>query len=307
LYTQITMTYIFGNLYGGLGNQLFQIAATISYALYHSMDFQFKYSESLGNRPTYWNTFLYNLKSKTCASIDCSNLPVVDEATFDKLVTNGGPADKLVTIGGSKTIGRPADKLVTNSGPAVIGGPAVIDGYFQSPRFFTDHQATIFEWFSIYQHQRITMAKYNLVHKSISIHFRRGDYKALPLCHPILPNNYYAESIYYILSQDPTIHQIYYYCEDEDATDILDVINELKHLFSGLKWSRPTIDADWEEMVCMSCSKHNVIANSSFSWWGAYFNDDINKIVCYPSTWFGPLIPKDVSSMFPSTWTQIPA
>ncbi len=298
------MTYIFGNLYGGLGNQLFQIAATISYALYHSMDFQFKYSESLGNRPTYWNTFLYNLKNKTCASIDFSNLPVIDEATFDKLVTNGGPADKLVANGG------PADKLVANSGPAdklvANSGPAVIDGYFQSPHFFSAYQDTIFEWFGIHQHQRITIAKYNLLHNSISIHFRRGDYKALPLCHPILSNNYYAESIYYILSQDHTIRQIYYYCEDEDAADILVVINDLKYLFSGLTWSRLQIDADWEEMICMSCSKHNIIANSSFSWWGAYFNNDPNKIVCYPSTWFGPLIPKDVSSMFPSTWTQIP-
>lgn len=275
------MTYIFGNLYGGLGNQLFQIAATISYALHNSMDFQFKYSESLGNRPTYWNTFLYNLKSKTCAYMDCSNLSVVDENEFDRFMY-----ERL--------------NLVTNSGPLLV------DGYFQSPRFFVDNINTIFQWFGIYEHQRITRTKYNLVHNSISIHFRRGDYKALPLCHPILPNNYYAESIYYILSQDQTIRQIYYYCEDEDVQDILVVIDELKSLFSGLKWSRPQIDADWEEMVSMSCSKHNVIANSSFSWWGAYFNDDPNKIVCYPSTWFGPLIPKDVSSMFPSTWTQIP-
>lgn len=282
------MTYIFGNLYGGLGNQLFQIAATISYALHNSMDFQFKYSESLGNRPTYWNTFLYNLKSKTCASIDCSNLSVVDENEFDRFM-----CERL--------------NLVTNIRPLLIGGPKVVDGYFQSPRFFVDHIDTIFQWFGIHQHQRITRTKYNLVHNSISIHFRRGDYKALPLCHPILPNNYYAESIYYILSQDPSVREIYYYCEDEDANDILVVIDELKSLFSGLTWSRPQIDADWEEMVSMSCSKHNVIANSSFSWWGAYFNCDPNKIVCYPSTWFGPLIPKDVSSLFPSSWTQIPA
>jgi len=120
------MTYIFGNLYGGLGNQLFQIAATISYAIYQSMDFQFKYSESLGNRSTYWNTFLYNLKSKTSTFIDSSNLPVIDEITFDKVICelrNNG------TNSGSSTIGGPSDKLVT------IGGPAVIDGYFQSPHF----------------------------------------------------------------------------------------------------------------------------------------------------------------------------
>jgi len=50
----------------------------------------------------------------------------------------------------------------------------------------------------------------------------------------------------------------------------------------------------------------NIIANSSFSWWGAYFNGNKDKIVCYPSVWFGPkLADKDTSDLCPDSWEVI--
>jgi FkbM family methyltransferase len=65
--------------------------------------------------------------------------------------------------------------------------------------------------------------------------------------------------------------------------------------------------ADWEEMLLMSCCDHHIIANSTFSWWGAYLNDSAVKIVCYPSVWFGPALPLDVRDCAPDSWTKINA
>jgi hypothetical protein len=62
---------------------------------------------------------------------------------------------------------------------------------------------------------------------------------------------------------------------------------------------------DWQQLLLMSCCNDNIIANSSFSWWGAYFNGTIEKIVCYPDIWFGPLNPVNTRDLFPESWQEI--
>ena len=59
---------------------------------------------------------------------------------------------------------------------------------------------------------------------------------------------------------------------------------------------------DWEQMLLMSLCQHNIIANSSFSWWGAYFNNN-EKIVCYPSIWNGST--NEIDDLFPKNWNKI--
>jgi hypothetical protein len=60
---------------------------------------------------------------------------------------------------------------------------------------------------------------------------------------------------------------------------------------------------DYEQLLLMSLTSHNIIANSTFSWWGAYFNNNINKIVCYPSLWNGSN--NNVKDLFPDSWNKI--
>lgn len=63
---------------------------------------------------------------------------------------------------------------------------------------------------------------------------------------------------------------------------------------------------DYEQVLMMSLCQHNIIANSSFSWWGAYFNTNPDKIVCYPEKWFGPTQGnKKMDDLFPESWVRI--
>ena len=68
---------------------------------------------------------------------------------------------------------------------------------------------------------------------------------------------------------------------------VLLVRHFLKQKFKNKFISITTDITDWEKLLCMSCCNHNIIANSSFSWWGAYFNKNTEKKIYYPSQWFG--------------------
>ena len=60
---------------------------------------------------------------------------------------------------------------------------------------------------------------------------------------------------------------------------------------------------DYEQLLLMSLCKHNIIANSSFSWWGAYFNTNAEKNVYYPNKWINSSI--SMNDLFPSNWNEI--
>jgi hypothetical protein len=68
--------------------------------------------------------------------------------------------------------------------------------------------------------------------------------------------------------------------------------------FSGSEYIVCDLGNPYVELCCMTLCDHNIIANSSFSWWGAWLNTKSEKIVIAPSKWFGPAIQKDVSDVY---------
>ena len=84
-------------------------------------------------------------------------------------------------------------------------------------------------------------------------------------------------------------------------------IRYIRNKIPELKFHKaPDTLADWEQMLLMSSSTHNIIANSSFSWWSAYLNNYENKVVCYPNKWFGKkLAHNNTKDMFIKNWNCI--
>jgi len=142
---------------------------------------------------------------------------------------------------------------------------------------------------------------------TISIHFRIGDYKNIQDYHPLLTYEYYEKAIEYIQNSKPNkIFTIIYFFQDEDIEDVSPIIHKLQARFSLFTFiQREKELADWEQLLLMSCCHHNIIANSSFSWWAAYFNFWKDKIVCYPKIWFGKLVKNSTEDLFPPEWICI--
>ena len=274
------------NLMGGLGNQLFQIFTTISCAINMRQKFAFIDIDKLGGgqtiiRPTYWDNFLSKLK-------------IFTTKIFPKML--------VVKENGFRY--NPLNLLQYQ------GQNLCLYGYFQSYKYFAHNYQVICRMIGLEEIKQKVVPRANLnqdyLDTTISIHFRLGDYKKIQHYHPIMTFEYYKNAISFIQTKDPLIQNILYFCEEEDILEVNETIKKLKEVLPDTTFIRASVDlSDWEQMIIMSCCKHNVIANSSFSWWGAYFNTNPNKIVCHPSVWFGKAAGNDTSDLCPEEWNKI--
>ena len=278
-------------LMGGLGNQLFQIFTTMAYGIRNKRKFIFPYSETLNtgiSRNTYWDNFLSMLKPITTFNTkhgvtnnDFNRFQRLREFSFNYHFIPNLP-----------------DHLV------------LFTGYYQSYKYFENEKPTIFSMIRLNQQQEAIKNEIDLLndedHK-ISMHFRLGDYKNIQHMHPLMKYEYYERAIERILETrgDKKI-KVLYFCEKIDNDEVNAHILKLKEKFPFLLFIKIDDELpDWKQMLVMSCCHDNIIANSTFSWWGAYFNQHSDKLVCFPSGWFGPAATHDVSDLFPIKWIKI--
>ena len=121
-----------------------------------------------------------------------------------------------------------------------------------------------------------------------------------------MPISYYVNALSKLTGLDKDISKVVYFYEKNDQEHIDNAIKKLSEEFPTIVFESCDHSlADWEQMLCMSTCKHNIIANSSFSWWGAYLNTNTDKIVCYPDIWFGPDASHDTRDLCPSGWVSV--
>lgn len=292
-------------LQGGLGNQLFQIFTTISYSLMHKKAFAFTNQNQLDSkRSTYWNSFLSPL-AKFTKEINY-NQTSTKNTTLDKHTT----LDKFTTIIKKKGFIKINEQSFSyNELPYINADNILLVGYFQSSKYFEKHSKNIMRLIKLEEQKNTVRLKYGLkVTNTISLHFRIGDYKQIQDCHPLMTYDYYYKALTHIASATTITDasastSVLIFCEKENLADISDMVEKFKRDFTSLSFQIINFQAsDWEQMLLMSLCQHNIIANSSFSWWGAYFNTNPDKIVCYPSNWFGPRMKHNIKDLCPTDW-----
>jgi hypothetical protein len=160
-----------------------------------------------------------------------------------------------------------------------------LEGYWQSEKYFSNIESQIR---SLYTFPEITdKSNLDLADKikscnSVSIHIRRGDYlseKNAPMHGNICTKAYYDNAIKYI-SENVANPQFYIFTDDAEWA---------RQQYKGEEYTivdQNHADNSFRDMQLMSMCKHNIIANSSFSWWGAWLNPNKDKIVTAPPKWF---------------------
>ena len=264
-------------IYGGLGNQLFQVFFLISYCLKYNHKYVFpKNMQKWDNRSSHWNSLLDNLKKYTIDN---------DKITFKKKEIKDFHYLDF-------------DNLLENT---------LFDGYFQSYLYFEKYYSNIITLLDIEGKKNIIKSKINInLNNKISLHFRI--YGGNQHYHPNINNDFYLNSLKHIINATQKDDWNIIYFNEKRVDDlILKRILYFKQIFPNLKFIKLGNELDdWEEMLVMSLCQHNIIANSTFSWWGAYFNENKEKIVCYPSLWFGEALSHyNTKDLHPTKWTRI--
>ncbi len=147
------------------------------------------------------------------------------------------------------------------------------DGYWQNKKVFEQNKELVFKELSSDKMNQYIKNKYPFIYSEecLSMHIRRGDYAKLKDYYYLLDHHYYNEALSYF---DNNI-KIVIFSDD-------------------INWCKSTIDhpnsvfiqeTSCIDMYIMSLCSHNIIANSTFSLWGAYLNKNNGKVIC-PKNWF---------------------
>lgn len=175
------------------------------------------------------------------------------------------------------------------------------DGYWQNERYFKHIRPEVTKAFTprVISEQNLKFCDNMKRHKCVSIHIRRGDYVNHPLYGGICDKAYYQRAITYIQEKTDCDYYIIF------SNDIKWCKENLSDLLMGkdvvfVNWNKGK--DSYQDMYLMSRCNYNIIANSSFSWWGAWLNYHEDKIVICPTKWNNI---KSSKFELPQSWIKI--
>lgn len=261
------ITFMTSGRLGRFGNQMFQYASTMGIAKYLGYEYGANYSNTSDQEYLH---FLLPDVFKQLTAKDCSNhIPqhFIKEPTW-------------------------------HFNPVMFTIPDNTDlfGYFQSEKYFIHCKDEIKKEF-VFKDEIIDSVKnirQSIKDPVISIHMRLGDYKNYPTKHPICSFDYYQNALE-LLPKDITI---FVFSDEPDlAKEKLNELNRKHIVIENMSGPR--------HMCLMNMCDYHIIANSSFSWWGAWLAE--SKLVIAPKQWFGPdpEMPKIWDSVYCEGWKTI--
>ncbi|MCU0435797.1 MAG: alpha-1,2-fucosyltransferase [Bacteroidia bacterium] len=288
-------------LMGGLGNQMFQYAAARSLALEKNtwvyLDASFLLEDAKGRwTQREYELGIFNIQYKFERSGRINFLRKLDTSPYRRKLS-----EQKWWPFPFRHFAEPDSKFH----PEIFHSPknTYLHGYFQSEKYFEKHAATIrrdFEFLEPPDEKNASVLAHIRSVNAVSVHVRRGDYVSLKSAgefHGLMGQEYYRAGAEHIAGKM------------NGETEFFIFSDEPEWVKANLKVPGKAVYVDWnsgkkayEDMRLMSNCKHHIIANSSFSWWGAWLNASTEKIVVAPKQWFAGLqAPNDI---VPHSWLR---
>ena len=269
-------------LMGGLGNQMFQYAAARASSLRTGarVKLDLSWFDDEGSRVTPRREF----------ELEAFDLPI-------ELASEAEIARSL-----RRRVFRRQPRILSD--PTLRFDPRVLEaddvrliGYWQSEQYFVDQADTIRRDFAIPASDAALESRLGSV-ESVSVHVRRGDYASDQTTNSllgVLPLEYYEAAIERIKQLVPQ-PEFFVFSNDPDWT--------AEHLRIDAPHTFMAHGRSHDDLRLMSVCRHHVLANSSFSWWGAWLREGPDTIVVAPERWF--LTPRfDTRDVIPERWLRI--
>jgi len=287
-------------LMGGLGNQMFQYAAGRVLAEKHKVPLKLDVT-FLNDRSARENFTFRDFE------LDCFNydFEIASHKEIEKFNLLGNLGNLFRRLTRKKSFFHFCEQSFNyNEGFEQLPSDVFLEGYWQSEKYF-QHIRTllmqVYTWKPISDENNLSILNSIKMNNSVSVHIRRGDYienEFINKFHGICDKDYYTRAISYM--NEHLENPVFYFFSDD--------VQWVKKEFEGLG-AFVFIDYNIgihsnKDIYLMSNCKHNIIANSSFSWWGAWLNQNVNKIVVAPEKWFKKA-DINTSDLIPSQWINI--
>ncbi|UFS72705.1 alpha-1,2-fucosyltransferase [Geomonas sp. RF6] len=273
-------------LSGGLGNQMFQYAAGRSLAILNDaplkLDLGWFQKIPAGDTKRHYELHVFNTVQEAASPKEVRALQGVNVTRWPKV------AKRFLARTGLLIRKSSVRERHFHFDPQILElrGNLHLDGYWQSPRYFEQFEDVIRKDFTLLPSPDAA----NLVAAtaiegctSVSLHVRRGDYVSNPAIgniHGSSSLEYYAQAVQTMLERVPQAHFFVFSDEPQWVKDNLKIAAPTTYLHHNGP------DKGYEDLRLMTRCKHHIIANSSFSWWGAWLADAPGQFVIAPKRWF---------------------
>jgi len=293
------------SLYGGLGNQMFQYACGKAISTRLGVEIKLDIQHVIDRTPRKEFTFRdYEL------GVFNVNEHIATTEELRRFVPNLWNANEMVKhyyklkrILLGNTLYREKLKFSYNKEIDSLKDNTYLYGYFQTEEYFSNFRNDILNSFTLrnaIDDKNAALIAQMQAENSVSIHIRRGDYEN-SVFELLSLEEYYLKAIDAIKKDIES--PVFYFFTNE--------IEWVEKNFSSLNINKTIVNINTEkqsymDMILMSNCKHNIIANSSFSWWGAWLNQNTSKIVIAPKKWFrmGQYV-ETTHNLIPKSWLKI--